>query len=298
MTFIIEKASKEQAKARWVIEGPAGSGKTFTALSVATGLGDKTILVDTVRRQSLVFADRFDFDVIHMSENFHPERLIEVLAVCAPYDTTIIDTASSFWSGPSGMLDQVNRLSDGRPGSSFSNGWKEMRPVETKMVDALLAHPGHLIVTLRVKTDYQMQQGPDGKWGPRKIGLKPEQREGLDYEMGIVSTLNMEHTLTFTKSPYVGFDGRVVERPTHELGREYRLWLDDGKEPVTVWQLRDRVLDAKTSDELRILRQEAMYLNKWNAAVTDEYGDPSTLGAIMERLVREMVRTEKQVVKA
>jgi hypothetical protein len=297
MAFVLEKAAKEQAKARWVIEGPAGSGKTFTSLSVASGLGDTIAVIDTVRRQSLVFADRFNFDVLHMADNFHPEQLIEALGVCCAFDTTIIDTFTSFWSGPLGMLAQVDLLSDGRPGSSFNNGWKEMRPIEQKMIDAILAHPGHVIMTVRVKTDYQSQQGADGKWAPKKIGLKPDQREGLDYEMGIVTAIDMSHTLTFTKSPYAGFDGRVVERPTEELGLEYRRWLEDGKAPVTVWQLRDLVLEAREIDELRELRARALYLNKWNAPITDEHGEPSTLGDIMTRLLRDMIAAQKAVVK-
>jgi hypothetical protein len=297
MAFVLEPAVKEQAKARWVLEGPAGSGKTFTALSIASGLGDTIAVIDTVQRQSLVFADRFKFDVLHMSDNFHPEQLIEALGTCCAYDTTIVDTLSSFWSGPLGMLEQVDLRSDGRSGGTFSNGWKEMGPIERKMVEAMLAHAGHLILTLRVKTEWVVQPGPDGKYTPRKMGTKPDQREKLDYEMGIVSTLDSEHTLRFTKSPYAGFDGRIVERPTEELGREYRVWLEDGKAPVTVWELRDEVFEAKTPDELRELRAKALYLNKWNAPMTDEHGEPSTLGDIATRLLRDMIAAAKTEVK-
>jgi hypothetical protein len=287
VAYIIEPAVREQAKARLILEGPAGSGKTFTALTIAEALGPRTVLIDTQRRQSLDHADVFKFDVLHMSTHFHPEELIEALGSCSGHDTTIVDSGSSFWSGPGGMIDQVDLLSAGRSGGTFSNGWKEMRPVERKMLDCLLSHPTHLLMTLRTKSEYVVQQSGDGKWTPRKIGLKPEQREGLDYEFSMVATMNAEHTLTFTKGA-AKFDGLVVERPTADLGRDLAEWLYLGKPPVTVWDLREQALDpAKSFDELRSLRDVAQHLNLWNAPCSDEFGEPSTLGAIVSRLGKE-----------
>lgn len=292
MTFVLEPAVKEQAKARWIIEGPAGSGKTRTALEIASGLGDTIAVIDTVQRQSLVFADRYRFDVLHMSANFHPDQLVEALAACSAYDTTIIDTWSSFWSGTNGMLEQVKLLSQGQKGGEFSNGWNEMRPVERRMIEAMLAHSGHLIATLRVKTEWAVElDSSTGKYGPRKLGTKPEQRADVDYEFGIVSTLDSQHTLRFWKSPYDGFDGRAIERPDIEVGIEYRTWLEDGKEPVSVWTLRDRAFEAKTLDELRELRYQVIHLNKYHAPMQDEHGDMSTLGEIIVRLGKAMAQT-------
>ena len=59
-------AQKQQLKARVAITGPSGSGKTYTALEWARVLaGDGTVLlVDTERRSSLLYADRFTFDAL------------------------------------------------------------------------------------------------------------------------------------------------------------------------------------------------------------------------------------------
>jgi hypothetical protein len=284
VTYILEKATKEQAKARWILEGPAGSGKTRTSLAIASGLGSSTALIDTNRRQSLVWAGMFDFDVLHMSTNFHPDQLVEALAQCSAYDTTIVDSGSSFWSGPGGMLEQVELASEGKSGSTFNNGWKTMGPAEKRMIDALLAHPGHLLMTLKVKAEYVVQQGANGKWEPKRVGTKPDQRAGLDYEFGIVSTLDDDHTLRFLKSPYEGFDGRAIERPTADVGAEFLTWLLDGKEAVTAWDLRNEAFEVKTLDDMKALRQRAWHLNMQHAAVTDEHGDASTLEQIIIRL--------------
>lgn len=297
MAFVLEKAVKEAAKARWVIIGPGGSGKTFTSLTIAAGLGETTALIDTNRKQSLVFGGDFNFDVLHMHDNFHPEQLVEALGHCSAYDTTIIDTASAFWSGPGGMLELVDLHSEGRA-STFGAGWKEMGPVEKKMIDAMLGHAGHLIVNLRVKTEWMVEPGVDGKIRPTRVGTKPDQRDRLEYEMGIVSLLDDEHTMRFIKSPYKGFDGRTVALPTEELGREYRLWLEDGKQPVTVWELRDRLLEARTLDELREAKEFVQAQGKWNAPMKDEHGDATTLGGMVKRLHTEMTNALREGAKS
>src|SRR5690606_1687083 len=44
-----EEATKDAAKARIALTGPAGSGKTYTALMLAFGLGEKVAVIDTER---------------------------------------------------------------------------------------------------------------------------------------------------------------------------------------------------------------------------------------------------------
>jgi cytidylate kinase len=43
MDFVIEKATVTQAKAKVALVGPAGSGKTMTALILARELGERTL---------------------------------------------------------------------------------------------------------------------------------------------------------------------------------------------------------------------------------------------------------------
>ena len=50
MAFI--KATKKQCKLRAGLMGVAGSGKTYSALRLATGLGGKIALIDTERKSA------------------------------------------------------------------------------------------------------------------------------------------------------------------------------------------------------------------------------------------------------
>jgi Ni2+-binding GTPase involved in maturation of urease and hydrogenase len=43
------KAERKKAKLRLAISGPAGSGKTYSALQVAFGIGGRVAMIDTER---------------------------------------------------------------------------------------------------------------------------------------------------------------------------------------------------------------------------------------------------------
>lgn len=291
MTFVFTPAVKEAVKARLALQGPGGSGKTCTALRIASALADggRIAMIDTQARQSRYYADQFKFDVADMS-SFHPDALVEALAGAAGYDVTIVDSFSRFWSGREGMLEQVDRLSEGRPGSAFNSGWKDMRPVEMRMVEALMCHPTHLIVTMRVKTDYLIVTDPNsGKQGPRKVGLKPDQREGLEYEFSIVGDLDMNHTMTVTKANFGLFDGAIIDKPGEEFGMEWLQWLNNGERQKTAWELRDEALDPdQTFDSLRELRDFIVAGGRAHTPMLDANGDPSTLIDIVTKRGREL----------
>ena len=63
-----KKATKEQAKLRLALFGVSGSGKTYTALRIATGLGGKIAVIDTERNSACKYSDRFDFDVCNATK--------------------------------------------------------------------------------------------------------------------------------------------------------------------------------------------------------------------------------------
>lgn len=288
MTFIFEPAVKAALKARTVIEGPGGCGKTWTALVLAGAFGERTAVVDTQNRQSLHYASLFAFDALHL-RSFDPATLFDVIAAAEGYDTLIIDSGSSFWSGTDGMLEQVDR----RAGFT-GGGWKDMRPVERRMLDALMAYSGHLIVTLRVKTGYVVEENESGKQKPRKVGLKPEQRDGFDYEFDLVLSMDADNTAMVTKTRCPTLAGQVIRKPGPELGSLFLDWLSDGKQEKTATEFRDEALQKyQTADSLRDLWREANRANRVSAPLTDENANPTTLGEMIVRLGQEAAAREK-----
>lgn len=283
--FTFTTATKERAKARIALIGPTGSGKTYTALVTATGLGGRIALVDTEHGSAAKYADEFTFDTLPLTV-FKPTTLVDVLAVAAHdgYDVMIVDSLSHFWSGTGGMLEQVDDAARrAGSGGSFA-GWKEARPQERAMIDALLAYPGHLIVTMRAKTEYVVEADERGRKVPRKVGLKPDQREGIEYEFDIVGDLDHENTLVISKSRAKPLSGTVFHKPGPEFAEAVLNWLEAGKPARSVPDyLAAATAPDATYAELRALYEEVRRHNLLGAAVLDGAGETQTLGELIVR---------------
>jgi hypothetical protein len=263
--------------ARIALCGPPGSGKTWTALTIARALGDNIGLIDTERGSAKKYADVFAFR--HLGyDNFDPDDLTRgtIAAAEAGIDVLIVDTWSPFWSGPDGMLEQV-----GKRKSSFE-GWKEMRPAERRMVDALCGYPGHIIVNMRVKVDYVVQPNSKGKMEPTRVGLKPEQRDGVEYEFDIVADMdNAGRSCRITKTRCPELADMEFERPTEELGHTVLAWLrrDAVGEPLNPVTVRDWMLQPeRTTEELVSRYRELEAAGQLTAVVYDPHGELISIG--------------------
>lgn len=281
MSLAFTRATKQAAKARIALEGPSGSGKTYTALTTARALGQQVALIDTEHRSASLYADEFAFDALAL-DSYDPQLLIQALGAAASggYDVVVIDSLSHFWMGSDGMLEQVDKAAKRSAGGNTFGGWKEMRPVERKMIEAMLAYPGHLIATMRTKTEWVIEENDRGKKVPRKIGLKAEQREGLEYEFTLVASLDQDNTLVVTKSRCKTLAGAVINRPTEEFGRTMLAWLEDGEAGPTPVEIRDEVTDnpEATYDELVSIYRKADRHGLLAAPVVTDTGDTMPLG--------------------
>lgn len=224
------KATKKAAKGRVALDGPSGSGKTYTALTMATALGDRIAVIDTEHGSASKYADLFEFDTLGL-HRYSPQILIDALAAAgtAGYEVVVIDSLSHFWMGTDGMLEQVDKASRSSQERHGMSGWKAMRPVERQMVESLLAYPGHVICTLRVKSDW-VEGERNGRKTMTKVGTKAEQREGLEYEFDLVGSMDLSNELTVVKSRCPALSGEIVSRPGRAFAETFKAWLDDGEQ--------------------------------------------------------------------
>ena len=234
-----KKATKAQAKLRMAIHGPSGSGKTWTALAIASGMGAgvegnaKVALLDTEHGSAAKYADHFDFDVVSVTEDYNPDKVIETIRVAGEsgYDVLVIDNMSLFWNGSGGFLDLVDRevtrqkARGGKP-DTFA-AWKDIDPIYRRMVQAILSAPLHVIVTLRAKTEYE-RVNEGGKTSIRKIGLAPEMRDSFQYEMDIEGMMDHDHHFAIGKTRCAALDGKVFMKPGREVADIIKGWLMDG----------------------------------------------------------------------
>ena len=216
------KAQKKQSKLKILLEGPSGSGKTYSSLMLASSMGGRIAVIDTEKSSSALYSNKFDFDICEITPPFTPEKYIEAIhgAEDAGYEVLIIDSISHEWNGDGGCLAIQSSL-----GGRFQD-WAKVTPRHNRFINAIVESKIHIIATARTKSDYVLNQN-GSRMKVEKIGLKSEQRDGLDFEFTTVLRLNANNFYEATKDRtglFIGKEGIISEKS----GEEIIEWLNDG----------------------------------------------------------------------
>ena len=222
-----QPAAKAQAKLRAALTGPAGSGKTCSALRMATGIGGRIAVIDTERGTASKYAARFTFDTCQLMDRTIEGYLAALDAAAqAGYDVLVIDSLSHGWQE---LLQEVDRLAKARFAGNTWAAWSEGTPKQRRLIDAILDWPGHVIATIRSKTEWSQQTDEKtGRLRPVRIGLAPEQGKGIEYEFDLLVELSAEHVGTVIKDRTGKFQDKGIEKPDEAGGRALAEWLADG----------------------------------------------------------------------
>lgn len=258
MGLAFKKAVKYEAKGRMALIGPAGSGKSWTMLTAARALvgpNGKIAAVDTEHGSLSKYADEFSFDVIEPS-SYSVETFLSALrdAEKAGYDAFCCDSLSHFWMGKDGALEFVDMAA--KRHRDQMGGWKEFRPHERAMVDAMIASPCHIFVTMRTKTEYQEQVNPStGKKQRVKIGLAPVQREGLEFEFDLVGYMDEDNTLIVDKTRCKFYNGKALTKPSAKDFQTFAEWLKGAPQekrsiPIEVHQSAEKNPNAEHNQQV------------------------------------------------
>ncbi len=237
MPITFQTARREKVKARVAIDGPAGAGKTWTALTCATALakGGKIAVIDTERGSARLYADTFSFDVLELPQDdrmFSPEVYVDAIKAAEKtgYAAIVIDSLSHAWEGEGGALAQVDEAAAKIRGNSYA-AWRNVTPMHNKLVGMMLQSPCHIIATMRSKMDYA-QIEENGRKTIKKLGMAPIQRQGMEYEFTIVCDMDVDHRLIVTKSRCAGLADKQAVKPTVDFFTQLADWLDSGDAPA------------------------------------------------------------------
>ncbi|MFC6883377.1 AAA family ATPase [Actinomadura yumaensis] len=292
-------AAPQARFARIALCGLAGSGRAWTALRIAQGLGGPITMIDTEQGRARQYGEEVAFRHAEVSD-FHPEGLLDLLAHAAHQGTStlIVHSWSSYWSGHGGILEQVEDAKIHRPKEP---PWAKAGQYETTMHDALRGFPGHVIFTLKVKTDWV--QDPEDPSRSMKVGLKPEQRDGWDYMMDLVADVETDASgrrLIVTASQVPGIDADTVHDGAGEdFGAEVRVALEKGTLLPSAMDYRNEAYDPGiTADRLREMRGEVTRRHLSGAAVLDHRGNRGTLGELLDYLAGLRADIEKREARA
>jgi hypothetical protein len=227
-----QKATRKQLKLRMALVAPTGGGKTYTALVVAGFLGQRVAVIDTENRSASKYVGEPgipDFDVLEL-DSYAPRNYVEAIkeAEREGYDVIIVDGVTQAWSGKDGALEMVDKAAKRSSSGNSFTAWRDVTPQHNALVEALVQCKSHLIVTMRAKMEYVMDEDSRGKKTPRKVGMAPVQRDGLEYEFDVVGDLDVEHNLMISKTRCSALDGVVMNKPGRELAEKLKLWLSEG----------------------------------------------------------------------
>jgi len=221
------KAVKHDAKLRLAISGPSGSGKTYTLLTIAAALGGPFAVVDTEHGSASKYADIFEFGVLELN-SYDPEHLIKIIdqAAEAGFRVLCIDSLSHFWMGKDGELEKVDRAARRMQNPNGFAAWKQVTPIHNALIDKIIGAPLHVLASMRTKTEWILDHDErTGKTVPRKVGLAPVMRDGIEYEFDVCGEMDQENTLQVTKSRCPKLAGGVFPKPGKEFAEILQEWL-------------------------------------------------------------------------
>lgn len=241
----LQKASRKKASIKMSLQGPCGSGKTYSSLLLAYGLCNdwsKIAVIDSENHSSELYSHLGEYNVLQLSAPYTPEKYVQAIDACgqAGMLVIIIDSISHEW-------EYVLEAHASLPGNSFTN-WQKIGQRHKAFIQAILGSKAHIIVTTRTKQDYVLNER-NGKMVPEKVGLKAVQREGLDYEFTLVFDLNMKNSATASKDRTGLFFGKPEQKLSIETGRDIYNWCNAGVD-YTPNDISATIYSCNTIDEL------------------------------------------------
>ncbi|BAV06175.1 DNA, complete sequence [Filimonas lacunae] len=219
------------------LQGPAGAGKTYSALLLAYGLcGDweKIAVVDSENQSAALYADLGNFLVLPLHAPFTPESYIEAITICENkgIEVIVLDSITHEWAGVGGILDIHAQV---KGNNSYTN-WLKVSPRHEAFVQKMLQSPVHIISTIRSKQDYILVE-KNGKQVPEKVGIKGIQRANLDYEFTLLFELDKSNKAVATKDRTSLFSGKPAFILTAATGKQILDWCTQGGQGVLVSQI-------------------------------------------------------------
>ena len=123
------------------------------------------------------------------------------------------------------MYQYYYSLSDKRIGNSFAN-WNTANEHYKLMLRAILFSKIHVIVCMRSKMEYILQENEKGKHVPQKVGMAPIMRDGVEYEFTTVFDLDIHHQAQVSKDRTQLFSDKIFII-TEDIGLLIRKWLQN-----------------------------------------------------------------------
>lgn len=269
MTFTIRQAVRGKIGLLFGIAGASGSGKTFSALTLAEGIkgeGGKIAVIDTEAGRALHYAPKpgakaepengtFDFLHLDFPAPFSPERYIEAIKTAEQAGATVIviDSMSHEWDGEGGCADMAEQAAIAAATDRNGNfqawkaeamtapSWKKPKQLHKRMMARLIQTRTHLIFCLRAQEKIKFEKVRDERTGRekneiRQLGFMPICEKSFMFELSGSMTMHPEtpgqprYDLQRKLNAELQTIFPEGERITVEKGSRLRNWAETGED--------------------------------------------------------------------
>lgn len=277
MSFTFRKAIRENVGLIIMLSGGTGSGKTFSAMRLASGIaGSKPFaVIDTEAGRAKHYADQFTFDHGDLAPPFRPDAYAEAIMAAdkAGYPVIVVDSVSHVWAGDGGVLDWQDDELARMAGDDYAKrervkmaAWIKPKMAHKQMVQKLLQIRAHLILCARAEEKIEMVR-KDGKLEvvPKvtptgKDGWVPVCEKNLPFEatasfLLLASEPGIPHPIKLQEQHKALFP---AGKPINEdSGKRIAEWAQGGKpapkqaeRPVELKDVLSKIEKAKNTKEL------------------------------------------------
>lgn len=237
--FKVQKAEREKIAVKIAVMGASGSGKSFSALRLASGMisemnkegtlnntNGRILYANTEGSRGRYYANEFDYDIVDLEPPYNPEMFVDLITYATEekYSVLIIDSSSEEWTGKGGCLELQQQA-----GGTYQ-AWSKVTPRHNKFVDALTMSPIHIIATMRGKDQYEVEKDDRGKVNVKKLGVGSQQRDGMEYYFTTTFMLDkINHYATCEKDNTHIFENEGETLLTEDYGKKLIQWANSGE---------------------------------------------------------------------
>lgn len=236
------KATQQNLKARMIFHGVSGGGKTWSALEAATELrrldnDPRPINFLDTENSARKYAKYFDFDIVGIGPNsdsgietHHPSVFTEWIKEMGPKSSVlVIDSLSHEWDGGVDSCTVLaERVAQAKYRGNTWSAWGDVKPLHNEVIQAIIACPCHVIVTLRGKTEWVIEQGQNGKKTPVKTGMGYISEKTIEFEFDISCVTSGGGNIAIDKTRMPVLQGEVFSRDVPKLIRLVHSELNSG----------------------------------------------------------------------
>lgn len=227
--FLTEAEIKEPLPISIGLSGGSGTGKTYSALMLASGMADALAgaagapiaFIDTENRRGLHYRDAFPQILRHYVDfgpvngrgemvGYPPERWIALIDAieASGVKAGVIDSFSHAWEGINGVLDlhaaELERLTGGNAEQADKKSqlaWAAIKPRYRRLINRIIRSKVNWVICTRAKPVMQARKNVDGRWIEQNARKTKTRRADVPWDVAADGDLIFEMTAMAVLDP-------------------------------------------------------------------------------------------------